>query len=187
MPEPVNISEVVASFYSELQSVAADLNAVSDELGSSIAEIDVVLKNLNLGITVWTAFRRDSGDSNKGDFNYSSDEIGYTKCSGRWGICLRQVFGDVSRDEEKEDIWLFNDAPRALRLAAIDHIVALLQKLSEEGQATTQRIREKLADAQKVAAAVTQAAQHRAKFVVKGGSTGGKLYKAMKDVPLGGM
>jgi integrase len=44
---------IVAAFYSDLKTVAADLNAVSDELGKSISEIDTVLKNLNLGIVVW--------------------------------------------------------------------------------------------------------------------------------------
>ena len=161
MPEPINISEVVTSFYSELKTVAADLNAVSDELGKSISQIDAALKMLNLGITVWTTIRGGSGDPHKGDFSYWSDDIGYTKFSGRWGICLRHLAGDNSEDVEDVEIWLFNDAPRALRLAAIDHLVGLLQKLSEEGVATTQKIKEKLGDAQEVATAVTVAAREQ--------------------------
>jgi hypothetical protein len=159
MSDPINISDVVASFYSELRTVAADLNAVSDELGNSIAEIDAVLKRLNLGITVWTSMRKGSGDPNEGDFSYWSEDIGYAKWSGRWGICLRETHGDVSLDEENTDTWLFGDAPRALRLVAIDHIVALLRKLSEEGAATTQKIKDKLADAQELAAAISKASR----------------------------
>ncbi len=159
MPDPVNISEAVASFFSELRTVAADLNAVSDDLGKSIAEIDAALKNLNLGITVWVKIRGEDADPERGDFSYWSDDIGYSKVSGRWGICLRHVEGDEITQIQSTDSWLFNDAPRAIRLAAIDCIVELLQKLSEEGQATTQKIKEKLADAQEVASAVIKASR----------------------------
>jgi hypothetical protein len=187
MQDPTNISDVVSSFYSELQTVAAELNAASDELGKSIAEIDAVLKNLNLGITVWTAIQSGHGDLDRGDELYWSDDIGYAKCSGRWGICLRQVAEDLGNGIDKNETWLFNDAPRALRLVAIDHIVSLLQKLTEEGQSTTQKIREKLADVQEVATAVSQASQVRATHLAKARTTSGKLYQAMKDVPLGGI
>jgi len=187
MADPVNISEVVTSFYSELRIVAADLNAVSDELGKSIAEIDAALKDLNLGITVWTEMRSGGGDPGEGDFSYWSEEIGYAKWSGRWGICLRETFGDHSTDHLDVTTWLFTDAPRALRLIAIDHIVSLLQKLTEEGTATTQKIKDKLADAQDVAAAVTQAAQIQGSLLKKARTAGGKLYQPGKNVPLGGM
>jgi hypothetical protein len=159
MPEPVNISEVVASFYSELKTVAADLNAVSDELGKSISQIDHALSMLNLGITVWTTIRGGHGDPDLNDLTYWSDDIGYTKHSGRWGICLRHVKGDESEDIESVDMWLFNDAPRALRLSAVDHLVTLLMKLREEGVATTQKIKDKLGDAAQVATAVSEAAR----------------------------
>jgi hypothetical protein len=166
MPESVNISDVVTSFYSELRSVAADLNAVSDELGKSITQIDNVLKNLNLGITVWMEIRGGHGEIERGDQSYWSEDIGYSKFGGRWGICLRRVDGDDSHDVWDADTWLFNDAPRALRLVAIDHLVGLLQKLSEEGQTTTQKIQAKLADAQEVATAIIKASRplmpHRA-------------------------
>jgi hypothetical protein len=187
VPEPINIPEVVSSFFSELRTVAADLNAVSDELGKSIAEIDAVLKNLNLGITVWTKMRAGGGDPSEGDFSYWREEIGYAKYSGRWGICLRETYGDQSSDLAEISTWLFSDAPRALRLTAIDHIVSLLQKLSEEGAATTQRIKDKLADAQEVAAALTQASQVPSAHLKKAKTSEGKLYQPVKSAPLGGM
>jgi hypothetical protein len=155
----INISQAVSSFYSELKTVAADLNAASDELGRSIAEIDAVLKTLNLGITVWASMRQGSGDESVGDMSYWSESIGYAKINGRWGISLNETYGDQGDGSEQASAWLFNDAPRSLRLVAIDHIVTLLQKLSEEGQATTRKIREKLADAQEAAAAVKNAAR----------------------------
>jgi hypothetical protein len=158
MPEPVNISEVVTSFYSDLKTVSAELNSVSDELGKSVNGIDSILRNFNLGIEVWVKIRGGSGDPEQGDFSYWSEDIGYAKYRSRWGICLREVRGEQSSDTEEVEQWYFNDAPRALRLRAIDCLVQLLQKLIEEGRATTEKIREKLSDAETVAAALSKAA-----------------------------
>jgi hypothetical protein len=144
----------VQSSYLQLSTVATDLNAVSDELGKSIAEIDVALKKLNLGLTVWvnTHLWEENAD-------YYCEEIGYAKVDGKWGIAIRTVSGNCQwPDEDKIEQWLFGDAPRKLRLAAIEKIPELLTKLSEEAIATTSRIKSRLAEAQEVAAAVKTAA-----------------------------
>lgn len=157
MPDFANIQQLVASSYADLKTVAADLNAVSDELGKSISQIDAVLKNLNLGITAWVTMDSGHGDADQGDISYWSEDIGYTKYMGRWGICLRQVSGDPAADEENVEQWHFNDAPRALRLSAVDHLVGILQKLGEEGRKTTEKIKRKLSDAKSVASALSTA------------------------------
>jgi hypothetical protein len=77
--EEIPLQERVTSYYSQLSSVAADLNAVSDELGKSIAEIDVALKKLNLGIATWVTIR--SADNSPYDDSYWSRDIGYAKIS----------------------------------------------------------------------------------------------------------
>ncbi len=158
MPGTNNISEVVTSFYSDLKTVSSDLNAVSDELGKSISEIDTVLKNLNLGVTVWVEIHSGSGDPSNGDFSYWHEDIGYAKCRGSWGVCLRRVDGDQGEDDEGVEQWQFNEAPRALRLSAVDCLIELLQKLIEEGRKTAESIRNKLADVQTVAVALNKAA-----------------------------
>jgi len=159
MPGSINISEVVASFYSDLKTVAADLNSASDELGKYIAEIDAGLKTLNLGITVWVEIRKGHGDFEQGDASFWSEKIGYAKCGGRWGICLSRTDGDVDINAESTEVWLFNEAPRALRIEGVNHLVTLLQKLNEEGVATAEKIREKIADAQEVAAVISKASR----------------------------
>ena len=55
------LSERVASYYAQLTSAAKDLNSISDELGKSIAEIDMALKKLNLGVAVWVPIRKEDG------------------------------------------------------------------------------------------------------------------------------
>jgi uncharacterized membrane protein SpoIIM required for sporulation len=62
----------------------------------------------------------------------------------RWGLCLCTVDID-ERPESSEatrDSWLFNDAPRNLRLRAIDHVPALVEALAREVAQTAKRVSE---------------------------------------------
>jgi hypothetical protein len=157
--EKIPLLERVASYYSQLSTVAADLNAVSDELGKSIAEIDAALKKLNLGITTWVKIHCDDGNPFGDSDSFWSRDIGYAKVSNKWGISLRTIDGqhsDPDRSETEE--WLFNDAPRSLRLEAIDKIPELLEKLSKDAVKTTKDIRARLGEAQAVAEAIKGAA-----------------------------
>ncbi len=84
-----------------------------------------------------------------------NDAIGYAKVGSTWGICLRKTSGDYNLPEEQqEESWPFNDAPRAMRLAAIDKIPELLGKLAEESTKTAKKIRAKLDDVEAVAHAL---------------------------------
>jgi hypothetical protein len=150
----IPLLERVANYYSQLSSVAADLNAVSDELGKSISDIDGALKKLNLGIAAWVPIQ--SGEE---DYSFWSRDVGYAKVGGKWGISLRKVDGDYTDpDRAAVEEWPFNEAPRALRLEAIDKIPALLETLSNDAVKTTKDIRAKLGEAQAVAEAVKRAA-----------------------------
>jgi len=155
--EQIPLQERVTNYYSQLSSVAADLNAVSDELGKSISEIDVALKKLNLGIATWVTIR--GADNSPYDDSFWSRDIGYAKVSNKWGISLRTIDGQLSDPDRSEtEEWLFNDAPRSLRLEAIDKIPELLEKLSKDAVRTTKDIRARLDEAQAVAEAVKSAA-----------------------------
>lgn len=157
--DETSLPERVAAYYFQLSTVAADLNAVSDALGKSITDIDHALKRLNLGISVWVEIV--CGDV-VGPYhsNYWSRDIGYAKVDGEWGISLRKVEGDYGAPDDREKIeqWPFNEAPRSLRLEAIERIPELLEKLAAEAIKTTEDIQGKLADAQAVARAVKGAA-----------------------------
>jgi hypothetical protein len=150
-----SLAERVQSSYLQLSAVASDLNIASDELGRCINDIDTALKKLNLGVEVWVQIR--SGQEQDSPY-YWSENIGYGKISGKWGVALCTRSGDYSSHEETGEGWLFNDAPRSLRLSAIEKIPDLLKRLSEEAVATTKKINEKLGAAQEVANAVKKAA-----------------------------
>jgi hypothetical protein len=149
-----SLPQRVANYYSLLSEAAKDLNSISDELGKPIAEVDSALKKLNLGVAVWIPIRKNDGTP---DESWSwSEDIGYAKIGANWGICLRKVNGDYQRpdEDEQEERWLFNDAPRALRISAIEKIPELLEKLSGEAVRTANEIRARLGEVQAVAEAV---------------------------------
>jgi hypothetical protein len=164
------LPERVASSYEKLSAIAKDLNTVSDELGQSINQIDSALKKLNLGVSVWVTIVKRHAEPQNNEFWEEADQIGYAKKNGKWGICIRTVGEDLQDpDHSTVDEWLFSDAPRQLRLSAIDKVPALLEALAKQAEETTKDIQARLRDAHAVADAVTVAAHDR--LPIRGGTT----------------
>jgi hypothetical protein len=166
MPSEQNsLIERVESSYRKLSTVASELNFVSDELGKCVSEMDSALKKLNLGIEVWVLIR-----GNQDDVSFWTEELGYQKISGKWGIALRTVAG-VNGCEDEADVerWLFNDAPRWLRLSAIAKIPVLLEQLSMEGTKVADEISKSLADVKEVATVLSKAAEEPVKRIIARG------------------
>jgi len=152
------LTERVTSSIERLASAAHDLNTVSGELGKAIAAIDTVLQTLNIGLPTWTTIEKGDDLPTGSEFYWSRD-IGYAKVSNRWGISLRTVAGHYSSpDEENCESWLFNDAPRWLRIVAVEKIPDLLEALIKSAEETTKKIRNKTDEANQLAAAIAQAA-----------------------------
>jgi len=154
----------VQTNFQALSSVASSLNAASDELTKVIGVLDEALKKLNLGLIVWVGFRWRSSEPPY----YDLDQIGYSKINGKWGIALRRIWGDESHDVESEEgPWLFNDAPREMRLHSVDKIPALIEELGKEALTTAKRVQEKAREARELANAIEKIASDQAN--AKGG------------------
>lgn len=148
----------LSSAYKQLTSAAAELNVVSDELGKFISALDAALKKLNLGITTW--LRLDSREDGSG--NYTKRDLGYAKIGGRWGIALRGMIGnhntpDVSTLEE----WLFNDAPRSLRIESVEKLPDLFDSLIKEAETATAQIKARTSQAEQLARILTEVTAHQ--------------------------
>jgi prefoldin subunit 5 len=183
------LSARIASYYTQLSSVATELNAVSDELGKSISEIDAALKKLNLGISAWVVINSARLDEDSGGDLHWTEEIGYAKVNGKWGISLRTWESGLGDGDDNVEESLFNDAPRALRLAAIEKIPELLEKLSNEAVKTTQKLQSRLDDVQMVAAAMKGVEQPQGRgggFRVLGSKIDGLLVESPKGFNLSG-
>jgi len=135
----------------ELKAAAKELNEFSDQLGKPVTALDALLKPLNLGISAW--YRLARHDDDRGSGQYWVRDLGYAKVDGKWGIALREGRGFPSGEEEYET-WLFNDAPRRLRVEAVDHLPELIQELTKAAKDTSRKVRGKIDAAQKVVAAV---------------------------------
>ena len=154
-PSKDSLTERVNASSKQLSAASVQLNAVSDELGKLIAELEAAIKKLNLGVEAWT---RVSGTSSDGGA-YTREDLGYAKVDGKWGIALRSVSGhEAFDDSENCEETPFNEAPRHLRIAAIDKIPNLIDKLSAAAEATTKEISGKLDRVREVVTAVSGAA-----------------------------
>ncbi len=134
--------------YQRLAAVASDLNSVSDELGKAISALDESLKQLNLGIVHWHKFAGQEWQT-----GFWAHHIGYAKIGTRWGIALSRTSGEYDAPPEynTDEEWLFNDAPRQLRIDAVDHIPAMIDSLITAAETTVTRIKKKTAEANKLA------------------------------------
>jgi len=149
-----SFSERVSSSYRQLSLAASHLNLVSDELGKSIAVLDAALKKLNLGISTWS--RLDRWEDAFG--NYSSRYLGYAKVNNRWGIALRTVAGNNNQPEDATvEEWLFNDAPRALRIEAVEKLPDLFENLIKEADVAIKKVKAQTISARQLAAALGDA------------------------------
>jgi hypothetical protein len=88
--------------------------------------------------------------------SYESEEIGYAKVNGQWGIAIRRTFGreDSSDPDEVRNIWVFNDAPRESRLRAVEKLPQVIDELAKAAAKTTEILNKKLAQTKNYAAAI---------------------------------
>jgi predicted KAP-like P-loop ATPase len=143
----------VQSLFQQLSAAAATLNTASDRLSKLVAELDAALKTLNVGLVCWVDIRpaRTSEDG----LETWSEQVGYAKISGKWGIALRTVHENLNwpLDDHVEE-WAFSEAPRQLRLKAVDLIPALLDNLAKTAADNTKKITEKTDEAQQLLTAI---------------------------------
>ena len=127
-----SLVERVDSLLPSLAATAVNLNKASKSLSELIQRIDGALQRLNLGVTAWTVVSK--GDS--GIDSSWSEGLGYGRTGRKsWGLMLRKVEQNfLSLAPEQCDEWPFNEAPRELRIRAVEHIPNLLKKLDEASQ-----------------------------------------------------
>jgi len=147
LPSSARLSES----FKNLSESAARLNAVSDEFARATAPIDAALKKLNLGVSA--SVKYVGAQDQNGDF--WERRIGYGKVSGKWGLTLSTCSGNSNYDDYDEEAWLFNDAPRWMRIEAIDHLSELVEELVKEATKTAANLENKIDSARELANTIT--------------------------------
>jgi hypothetical protein len=101
-----------------------------------------------------------SGGHSNDSLDWWSRKVGYTKVADRWGIALKKVEGNHNYPEEESvEIWLFNEAPRWMRIEAVGGIPDVLDALLKEAEDTTKKIKDKTAQAYELAVAMNKVAE----------------------------
>lgn len=137
--------------FTQLSSFADSLNKASDEFSKVVGGLNKALQRLNVGLEVWVTYTKWNGD----DGSYGSEQIGYTKLAGNWGIAIRAFEGfQISQGDDLLGEWAFNDAPREMRLKAVEKLPELVDALGKEAKLMTEKIHKKLADTKAFAAAI---------------------------------
>ncbi len=152
-PKPADSSpaERVKVTYKQLSQAASGLNSASDELTKAIRAVEARLKGLNLGIPAWV--RMAGGETGP---QWWDRGIGYVRLKDRWGIALRTREGnDNFPDDDSEELWAFDEAPRWLRIDGVGKLPDLLDALLKQAEETTLKIRAKIDQANELALALS--------------------------------
>lgn len=134
--------EKVQNSFKALSAIASSLNSASDELTKVVVILDESLRKLNIGLEVWVDYADYAIDPNQ---EYDADQIGYCKVNSLWGIYLRHIRGLYHFDNscQIEGPWLFNDAPRDMRLRSVDAIPELIEELNKKASETAAKLEQK--------------------------------------------
>lgn len=77
----------------------------------------------------------------------------YAKVGSRWGLAIREYEGRAGEPFEKNEEWLFSDAPRSFRVDAVAARPKLVDALIVAGAKTAAALEAKVASASEVAKA----------------------------------
>lgn len=165
------IGKVEASLR-KLASLSKDLNEASDELSRQIAGLETALNGYKLGVWAWVknpiikkAELSEPDEKGNCYFIQYTHHLFYGKHKGKWGLLVND--GWEWEDEERHVTFLRN-APREVRLSAMDRIPDLLDDLVEKVAAVTKEASEKAAQAKELATALRPSLSEKMEQAQKG-------------------
>jgi hypothetical protein len=148
-------SSVSAELLKQLSSASDSLNSVSNQFNEQVNSIENSIAAYNLGVSAWVHVRTIDHEEldqagNVVDIHAQDISVGYDKWAGKWCLQVHSFYADSESLQE----WTLKDAPREMRLNAIDGIPKLLEKLIAEATRLTQQIADKTAEARKLAQSI---------------------------------
>lgn len=136
------VSQLQTSFQNLAES-ANTLNKESDKFSGTIGALDEALNRLSPGVSAWVNVSSCTPNIEE-PWSQTEERLGFAKTNNRWGLSLSRVDINLNAPdefrEEVRDTWLFNDAPRNLRLRAVDHIPDVIAKLAEEADRVAKQV-----------------------------------------------
>lgn len=133
----------VSELLKKLSAASETLNKASDTLTQEIKEVEQALGAFNLGVSTWVKFKETSEQHDGGNGRFYDferiDMLGYDKHNGKWALLVYSGIEEIQNDET----WLLRDAPRDLRILAVDAIPELLEKIVKEAAELADKVRVK--------------------------------------------
>ncbi len=147
------------SALARLTALSQTLDSVSDQLSQQITEIESALNDLNCGVWAWVSddplgvekvpeVEKDGQSSSV----HHIQQLGYGKHEGKWGFLVAS--GTQESWGTDVTITFLRDAPREIRLRAMERIHKLLDIVAEGLNQVTQETTEKVAEAREIATAL---------------------------------
>jgi predicted nuclease with TOPRIM domain len=122
----------MADPFSRLQKLSNQLNESSDLLNHSVAELEAQFAQMRLGIEVWAeepVAKKTVADQKSGIGYEEEFYFGYAKKpDGKWGLCIQKLL--IGPDVETRQP--FDQAPRSLRLKALEKLPSLIKQFEKE-------------------------------------------------------
>jgi hypothetical protein len=151
------MTDKVQSTLKKLASVSHSLNQASDLVTSRIAEVESALREYKLGVEAGTDIQKwyEEGQFTDGSWYRlrRTRRLAYGKKNGKWGL-LTYIIAEES--DEYEEFAFLREAPRDVRLAAIDKLPEVLEALVEKAVQTTQEATKKAETAGQIASGLNK-------------------------------
>jgi hypothetical protein len=136
----------------KLAAVARTLNDLSDQLSQQVAEIEVAVCKLNLGVPASVIAETSSTENG---VRGHCVRLAFDKHAGRWGFQVEELTENLDYpDMDEYQAWPFKDAPRDYRLKTVVRIPELLDALVTKSAEVASDITEKVGYAKQIAAAL---------------------------------
>ena len=154
------MSNNVSTLLKQLSSVSQDLNEASNQLSEQIKGIETALASQKLGVRAWVEMRRAPEREKASDgkiYEFTCvDELGYDKHQGKWGLLVASYYEETLDPSDFENAQLLRDAPRELRMAAVDALPKLIQKIADEASKLAKEVASKAEQAKSIAAVLNR-------------------------------
>jgi hypothetical protein len=138
-----------------LSDTAKNVNKASRRLTEAVDQVNAALKKLNLGIPVWIPTW--SGPDIPGQVQ-ETEEIGYAKVKGKWGVCIRLTVEHAGPDPDVTE-WHFEDAPRDMRICGAEFLQKLILAINEQGEKAAKEIDKQATDIESLATTLNEVAE----------------------------
>ena len=141
-------SERFAVAFRQLAESSQNLENAVSEWKKHVSTLNVALKRLKIGVSAWLQIASGGDEANE----WWTRELGYASVKGDWCIALRKQWGHYQfPNDDKEEVWRFEDAPRWLMVESAGKIPDLLETLVKRTDETTQKVTKQAKETEELA------------------------------------